>query len=968
MKIKTQFHENITTLHIGTEPMRCYYLPQTLDGKLSGQLLSGCDWRFFYGASYLEVPDTFVCEKQAGWDSVPVPSCWQHTGYDRPQYTNVRYPIPYDPPYVPQENPCGAYQRDFMLTDTDRKQKQYLYFEGVDSCFYLWINGKFVGYSQVTHSSSEFDITAYTVTGENLLSVLVLKWSDGTYLEDQDKFRTSGIIRDVYLLLRPESHVKDYRVTTSLQKDKALVEVNITKTQGNPAVSCNLSLDGTDISGEKTEAGFRFLVEHPKCWTAETPELYQLTLTVPEEIITQKVGIREISRKNGVLLLNGKPILLKGVNRHDSDPFTGPVVDRDHVRRDLRLMKEGNVNAIRTSHYPNAPWFPELCSEYGFYLIDETDLETHGTESIYGGDTNLIPADPTFEAAILDRVQLCVTRDINQPSVLIWSLGNECGYGSCLEAAAAWVKDFDSTRLVHYENTWMAKPNADFRNLDFYSRMYPSMADVDTYLSDPKYPEKPYMLCEYAHAMGNGPGDLEDYMQRMRRYPQFCGGFIWEWCDHAVYAGNTKDGKPILHYGGDSGEELHDGNFCVDGLVSPLRHPGSGYWEMKQVYRPVRASVDGGEVFVENCMDFQNLKEFISIYGVLSRRGETLWEGKISVPDCIPGERTVLDFSMPKNAEEGTTLLLRYIQLQDLPLTPKNSQLGFDQLILSQVEQDVPQLMPGQLDIRERGRYLEIRGSDFIYTLDSFTGLFSSLQKNGKEILKKPMEYCAFRAPMDNDRRIVNEWKEAGYDRIHPRVYNCDVNGNVIHYQLSLGAMAIRPMMRINLTWQISVDGTFSCHMECERPENMPWLGRFGLILPLDRNQDTVSYYGYGPGESYCDKHQAAWLDRFQIKVENMGEDNIKPQENGSRWNCYDVKIGTLRVTARQAFSFNAAPYSVAQITNLHHNYELPESDSIYFHLDYKMSGVGSNSCGPVLAEPYQLSETNFIWEFTIEL
>ncbi len=967
MKIENIYHENLEQLHIGTEPDRCYYLPRDPQGALSGRLLSSRDWRFFYGTSYLEVPDAFVSEKQEDWDRVAVPSCWQHTGYDRPQYTNVRYAIPYDPPYVPQENPCGAYQRDFVLTEEDRKKKQYLYFEGVDSCFYLWVNGVFAGYSQISHSSSEFDITPYTVTGENLLSVLVLKWCDGTYLEDQDKFRTSGIIRDVHLLLRPQEHIRDFRVQTHLKGDDALVTVDITEVLGAPAVSCELTWEGSRIPGEAVGGGFRFAVTQPKCWTAETPDLYELTLSVPGETIVQKVGIREVSREKGVLLLNGRPILFRGVNRHDSDPYTGPVVDREHVLRDLRLMKAGNINAIRTSHYPNAPWFVELCNEYGFYLIDETDLETHGTQCIYGGAVNLIPEDPAFAPAILDRVQHCVRRDINQPAVLIWSLGNECGYGVCLEQAAAWAKGFDPTRLVHYENTWMASADADYSNLDFHSRMYQSMEEVDAYIASPDFPDKPYLLCEYAHAMGNGPGDLEDYMLRMRRYPMFCGGFIWEWCDHAVYAGTTRQGKPMLHYGGDSGEELHDGNFCVDGLVSPLRRPGSGYLEMKQVYRPVRAAMENGRVLVENCMDFSDLLGTVAIHGTISRRGQTLWAGEIPTPACPANKTAALEIELPQEPLEGTTLLLRYTQVQELPLTAQGSELGIDQLILAPVEQTVPEVLPGEVQIRQEGRYVQIRGKDFPYQLDSFTGLFASLEKQGRQLLKAPMEFSIFRAPTDNDRNVVNQWREAGYDRVRPRVYSCEPQGNAVSCRLSLGAMAIRPAVKIELLWQISADGTLHCRMHGERPEDMPWLPRFGVVMQMQPTQEPVCYYGYGPEESYWDKHHAQWLDRFSVQPEDLPDENIKPQETGSRWNCYEVQVKNVHVTARQPFGFCVSAYSVDQLTQAKHDYELPESDSIYFHLDYKMSGVGSNSCGPELAEQYRLCETSFDWEFALE-
>ena len=962
MELPRICHENLNILHLGTETMRCWYLPEE-----GSHLLSGSNWRFFYGHNYFEVPEEFT-EKKMDWTYITVPSCWQHLGYDQSQYTNVRYPIPYDPPYVPSENPCGAYQKVFPLTEEDRKKRQYLYFEGVDSCFYVWVNGKFVGYSQVSHSSSEFEITGCTVTGDNLLSILVLKWCDGTYLEDQDKFRTSGIIRDVHLLLRPGDHVGNYRVKTEVSGNLAHVDLELTQLVGNPQVSASLHFEHQSFEGKKTEKGFRFIVENPRLWNAEEPYLYNLTISVPGETICQRVGIRTVSRENGVLKVNGAPILLKGVNRHDSDPYVGPCVTRAHVQRDLVLMNEGNVNAIRTSHYPNAPWLPELCNEYGYYLIDEADLETHGTESIYYGDTNLIPQDEKFAPAILDRVQRCVTRDINQPSVIIWSMGNECGYGPCLEQAAAWIRSFDSSRMIHYENLWMAGEDADVSNLDLYSRMYRSMEEMDAYFADPKYPEKPYILCEYAHAMGNGPGDLEDYMQKMRSIPNFAGGFIWEWCDHAVYTGKAENGMPVLHYGGDSGETLHDGNFCVDGLVSPMREKSTGYFEMKQVYRPVRVTLEDGRLLAENCLDFRNLQDYADIYGELNRRGETLWRGWIPTPDVKPWCKAPIHYTIPDDLQEGTTLILRYLLKQNENLLPEGYQMGFDQIILSEPEEKLPEIQGGIVSFREKGRSLVISGDRFQYTLDLFTGLFSSLQKDGQETLKKPMEYCCFRAPLDNDRWIVKEWRDAGYDRIRCRVYEHKIEGNRIHLRLSLAADCVRPMLYADLTWAVSGDGVLLCSMDCRRGERMPWLGRFGIVMPLSKDQSQVSYYGYGPYECYVDSHHCCWLDHFETDASRMGFSYLKPQESGSRFGCLEARVGHVQVRGEKPFSFNASPWSVAELSRCRHNYELSQSDTIYFHLDYKMSGLGSSSCGPALYEPYRFAEENFHWEFSLEI
>lgn len=968
MKIANNYHETLKAMHIGTEPMRCYYQPLTADGKPESRLLSGCNWNLGYYSSIADVPEEFA-KVPLPLEELYVPSCWQNMGYDQAQYTNVRYPIPFDPPFVPHKNPCGAYQHILNLSDTDLQKEQYLYFEGVDSCFYLWINGAFAGYSQVSHSPSEFNITPYTNIGENLVSVLVLKWCDGTYLEDQDKFRTSGIFRDVYLLLRPQNHVRDFRVSTKLLENTAVVQVDLTELCGQPDVWCRLTGNDKSYEAERTENGFQFTVPNPVLWNAESPQLYTLEIYTNEEKIVQQVGIRQLCWEGGILRLNGKPIFLRGVNRHDSDPYVGAAIDRKHAIRDLQMMKEANVNAIRTSHYPNAPWFVELCNQYGFYLIAEADVEAHGTEAIYAGDTNLLGDSELFAPAILDRVQRCVRRDINQPSVLIWSLGNESGYGIGFEQAAAWVKNFDPTRLVHYENMWSAKPDADLHNLDLYSRMYPSIQSMEEHFANPDRVLKPYVLCEYAHAMGNGPGDLEDYMQCMLRHPEACGGFVWEWCDHAVYAGKTDDGKPILHYGGDSGEDLHDGNFCVDGLVSPLRNPNPGYWEMKNVYRPVRAERDrdSGEILLHNLYAFSNLKDCVEIHASLLRYEKCLAQWIVPAPDCAPGEKEKLVLPLTENIQDGTTLLLRYLSTKDAPSCGK--QLGFDQIILKAPKIQIPTCVCGTVTIRETDHFLTILGEDFSYTLSKHTGLFSSLCRHGKEYLDAPMTYSVFRAPTDNDRRIVSSWREAGYDRAYPRVYSCewDNTGKII-CNLSLTANAARPILRIKLTWTIGADGRLFCDLHGEREDFLPYLPRFGMVLPLPADNKQVSYYGYGPGESYVDKHQAAYLDVFTTTVDDMAYDYLMPQESGSRYGCYSATVGDITVFAENPFSFQASRYSVEDLTAATHNYALTPENQIYFHVDYAMSGIGSNSCGPELSPRYRLDETEPHWHFLIQL
>ena len=535
-----KMHENPDVLHVGTCQNRSYFLPKAPeDGEESTRvcLLNGT-WSFRYFDSFLDVfpegSEGEICFDEEDMDEIEVPSCWQNAGYDRHQYTNVRYPFPYDPPYVPDENPCGLYLRRFYMNAEDLTQKIYLNFEGVDSCFYLWINEQFAGYSQVSHSTSEFDITDLLNEGENSVAVLVVKWCDGSYLEDQDKLRMSGIFRDVYLIRRPLAHIRDYFVKTTVSDDLSHADIRVEMDFiGLPDVTAEL-YDAEGALLESTAgAEPNFALENPHLWNAEDPYQYTIVFRTADEVIEQKVGISKIEIRDSVLYFNNVKIKLRGVNRHDSDPVTGYTISREQAKRDLFLMKQHNINAVRTSHYPNAPWFLQLCSEYGFYVIAEADIEGHGAAVQTGGYGMDEYADnalnPIFDKAIMDRIQRSVIRDKNNACVLMWSYGNETGWGPSFEKAGAWVREYDPSRLTHYENTYYdARGHKnDLSSLTTESRMYSAPEWIDEYMVDPKY-TKPLVLCEYIHAMGNGPGDAEQYQQLIMKYDRFMGGFVWE--------------------------------------------------------------------------------------------------------------------------------------------------------------------------------------------------------------------------------------------------------------------------------------------------------------------------------------------------------------------------------------------------------------------------------------------------------
>ncbi|MDO4332740.1 MAG: glycoside hydrolase family 2 TIM barrel-domain containing protein [Eubacteriales bacterium] len=984
MKVE-KYYENLQVLHVGTMENRCYYVPRSADGKSRSRVLSGKDWKFAYFPCVEAVPDKFpdTDYRPSGFLNMEVPGCWQMKGFDQKQYTNIRYPFPYDPPYVPDENPCGAYLKDFELNEKEALMRRFLYFGGVDSCFYVWVNGEFVGYSQVSHSPSEFEITRQTRPGRNRLSVLVMKWCDGSYLEDQDKLRFSGIFRDVTLLLRPAEFVHDFTVTTSMEPGdcRACVDVRFDRVEGHPVIACGLEdAAGNQLALNGSHGGpIRFIVKNPVLWNAEQPYQYVLRIFTEEELIVQKVGIRTIGVKDGAILLNGQQVKFRGVNRHDSHPVKGATVSKEDVKKDLRLMKEHNINAIRTSHYPNAPWFPGLCSEYGFYLIAEADLECHGTVTIYkGGDDTfgLLAQDPDWAQAFLDRQKRNVIRDKNEASVIFWSMGNESGYGTNFEDAGRWIKSYDPTRLLHYEGSiWETGGyKNDVSMLDVVSRMYPSTEWVKEYCEDVRM-RKPLILCEFVHAMGNGPGDIEDYMRLMNAYDKFCGGFVWEWCDHATYEGGAAEGRDAYHYGGDAGEFPHDGNFCMDGLVYPDRRPHAGLLEWKNEIRPVRAQLtdpEEGCIALQNMLDFTDLAEAAEILYEVKKNGELLAQGEFHDVACKPRQTAQIVIpGLKELASDRTYLKLTYVQKADGLLTKKGRVMGFDQFALfEERERELTLAKAGKVELEEKQDGYLLKSDSFRYFFGKKKAAFLFMEKDGREIIEKPMEWCVYRAPADNDMYIRKDWEEAGYDRPWTKVYACGAEALDQSVQItcdfSIAAAYRQPYLRVKAKWEVNAEGAVKLTVDAKKEMEFPYLPRFGLTLTLPEDENEVQYFGYGPQESYRDKHRASWMDRFDTTVARLHEDYVRPQENGSHYHCYEVQVGRLLAEGGRPFSFNASYYTVEELAQKKHNYELEKSGYVILHLDYAMSGVGSNSCGPELLEQYRLNEEEMHWEMLL--
>lgn len=1133
-------YENLHILHENTMPNRNYYIPAgkaystSLDARdLSDrvQFLNGT-WKFRYYDSIYKLQDEFYSEGYdiSGFDDIPVPSVWQMHGYDYHQYTNVRYPFAFDPPYVPKDNPCGAYVTDFDYDQNEDAPLAHLNFEGVDSCFYVWLNGRYVGYSQVSHSTSEFDITEFIINGSNRLCVLVLKWCDGSYLEDQDKFRMSGIFRDVYILKRSEGAVYDYFIKTSCDDiteptkadvtidftaftkyscvedrfssksetvvDKGAdsnvdIEVTILDADGSicssGCVKCEISAqsdantNAAEIKTTVSSSSITLSIDSPVLWNAERPFLYTVIIRCAGEVITDRIGIREITIENKVVYINGMPIKFHGVNRHDSDPVTGFTISREQIIKDMSLMKQHNVNAIRTSHYPNAPYFYELCDEYGFYVIDEADIEAHGPSELYYADNSWdnkaarwnepIANNPEFCESILDRIRRCVIRDKNRASVVIWSMGNESAYGVTFEEALAWVKSYDSSRLTHYESAQYTdgRRKYDYSNLDLYSRMYPSISEMAEYIDGDG--DKPYILCEYCHAMGNGPGDLEDYFQFFDSHETTCGGFVWEWCDHAIYRGKAANGKAMYAYGGDNGETIHDGNFCMDGLVYPDRRPHTGLLEFKNINRPVRITgydETNGVLTLHNYMDFTDIRDYLTMSYEVTCDGQVIASGDIDVPSVAPhGDGTISlrlitemqnliqnlsaingsDNSDSSISDDCSSVAERFDDkacINDMiphraflrviykaavgsAFVNEGDVLGFDEVELDSPKQNTDELMDktsalskaqdttsAPLHISETNTEFVISGSNFEYTFDRNTGNFAGIVVDGQELLSAPCDKTIWRAPTDNDRNIKNEWFRAHYDMVSERTYetSCIIKNDlaVITCTSCLSAPTVQPVLRINAEWTVSAEGTITAGLHVTKNPEFPVLPRFGARMVLRKDMRNVNYIGMGPYESYIDKHHASWHGAFSASIDEMHEDYIMPQENGSHFDCSYVQISapgandeadknssdknnsagsssyqsicntqtastiaattahSISVTSAVPFSMNASPYTAEELTNAAHNYELPESNKSVLCIDYRQNGIGSNSCGPELDEKYRFDEDEWEFRFTMHV
>ncbi|MCR5118509.1 MAG: DUF4981 domain-containing protein [Lachnospiraceae bacterium] len=988
---KMIYHEDPRRLHIGTLKEHAYFIPfmkgqdpfADREKSKAFELLNG-NWDFKYYPSVLELEDDFLNMRFG--KKIAVPANWQLHGYDRPQYTNVVYPIPFDPPYVPDDDPVGIYRREYEY-EADGLQR-ILCFEGVDSCLYLFVNDEFAGYSQVSHRTSEFDITKYLKPGKNKLTAAVLKWCDGTYLEDQDKIRLSGIFRDVYMLSRPKKRIEDYRIKTDTGRGGKNVGLEITVKGADTKISL-YSAEG-ELLGKadaKSDEKAVLKLKEAKLWSAETPVLYRLVIESDKELIGEKVGFRKISIDKGVVKLNDVPLKFRGVNRHDSYPDTGYVASMEQMRKDLILMKQHNINAIRTSHYPNAPRFYQLCDEYGFYVIDEADLEAHGCIDVYQdfkwskkggyGGIALLASDKRFREAILDREKALVSRDVNRPCVVFWSLGNESGYGTNLREGAILVKEMDDTRPVHYESMHHLDDTPD-DVLDMVSRMYPSPKDMKEFLKDKKE-KRPYILCEYCHSMGNGPGDLEDYREVFYSDKRFAGGLIWEWCDHSVPTGRTEDGRVKYGYGGDFGERHNDGNFCMDGLCYPDRTPHTGLKEVKQVYRPIRVreGEKAGEYILQSFLAFANAGEMLEGHYEITTEGKKICGGSYSF-DLEPLGETKTEVKEAKAVmPEDSYIRFYFTAKKKEAWCEKGFEVCFDQLKLKCGKKAVKQKKEsfGAPTVKAEALMLYIQAGNIVYTFDKRSGTFVSIKADGKELLTRPMQFNFFRAPTDNDN-MRGDWYRVHLNDYDTKIYSVKLTEGKdrvsITADASYGWNMYQPFVRLKTSYTIDTKGRLNISSEGETSEKISFLPRFGIRLFLTKAFKNFEYLGYGPGESYIDKHRASYFGAFSGKVADNHEDYIKPQENSSHYGCRKLTVrnknNVLSFGAPDTFSFNISEYTQEELAAKRHNYELEKCGDTVLCVDAEMAGVGSASCGPALAEKYRIALPHIKLDLTMEI
>ena len=967
------YHQDPKAFRVNECATHAYFIPYESEESLSSPReesayytdLNG-EWLFRYEASVYDMDEFYKSGYSIdGFCEITVPEVWQTRGVDRAQYQSSPYTFIFDPPFVPEKNPCGAYIKHFELSPKHGKRYE-LHLEGKDSCTYVWLNGSFVGYGECPHCDSCFDLTPYLKDGDNCLAILVLKWCSGTYLDDQDKIRLSGLFRSVYILERSENGIEDFSILTN---NEGQVHIEV-KTDSDVRVKLRRNDDILCV-GSIRNRKCDLLVNEPVLWSAEHPELYEIILECEGEFVRQRFGFREIKREGRAVLLNGQPIKLYGVNRHDSSP-DGYVTSLEFIKNELYLMKRHNINAIRTSHYPNDPRFYELCDELGFYVMCEADMECHGCH--YVSQWVKVVGEPTFAEAIHDRIDRTYQAFKNFSSVCIWSLGNESDWGNNLKNEAVYIHKVDRSRLLHYEGV-MHRPGVEvpegergisdeevefiLDTFDLKSKMYTEIKDLGVMTLPQSRIDLPLVLCEYSHAMGNSCGDLRFYDEAVQSAESFFGTFVWEWCDHGLRLAD-KDGKEYFGYGGDYGEKHHRGNVCMDGMVSPDRQPHSALLEAKAVFAPMRVALEDGSLVFLNRNMFTDLSAYSFVLSVRADDKE-VHSSPLSV-SCAPGESVKLDIPLLPVQGKDRVMYVRAVTKESSPWADRGHPVAEYSFRLED-EQMVPDAPQGAPLVTENHNSFVVSGKGFSYVFRKDEGVLSQIIRNGKEILCSAMAFNCYRAPTDNDvsisaaKDVYHKWRgdvsfgDIAYPEVSVRNFNCRVESDcvVLGGDFIFSVQGRKHISRGRLEYAIYSDGTMRISQSSRIAENLNyWLPRYGYIFALSEYAQDITYFGYGPAESYEDKCSHALIGRYSYVQDDPKGAYEKPQENGSHngteWVSLCVGGQVLRVDGR--FSFCASKYDQVDMTVARHRKDLREIGATNLYIDYRMSGVGSASCG----------------------
>lgn len=929
-------------------------------------------------------------------DDITVPGNWQLQGYGKMHYSDLWYNFPINPPYVPTENPTGIYKRTFFVEESYRDKKIIIRFCGVDSAYHLWINGKEVGYSKVARNESEFDITDIIRVGEeNDVTVRVYQWSDGTYLEDQDMWWESGIFRDVELIGVPKDGINDYKVIADLDDEykNGIFKVEaFLRTTKEVNVTFELVDAGENTVFTKTvvakegKACIDEVIADVNHWTAETPYLYKLFMTVEDdgqivEVIPQNVGFRNIRLNGETFLVNGVAIKFKGVNRHDYSPQNGRVVSREEIEKDIILMKQFNINAIRTSHYPNSYYLYDLCDEYGMYLIAETDLECHGFELT--GDYKWITDDPSWELAYISRMTRMIERDKNHPAIIFWSLGNESAFGCNFRKMTDVAHEMDPTRLVHYEGDF------DVESADVYSTMY-------TWIENPKKPylmkdiieksKKPHVHCEYCHAMGNGPGNLKDYQDLVYAHDKLQGGFVWEWFDHGIES-FTESGEKYYRYGGDFGDDPSNKDFCIDGLIMPDRTPSPGLYEYKKVIEPITTTavdIQKGIINLLSRYDFANLDRFNLVYKVMED-DVILQTGFMAVPSIEA--RANKDITLPYDlsaikVKPGAHYYVNisYQLREDTSYASSGHELATAQFELPLYKEGIVVRPEGILNVEKEHTTLHVKGANFSLDFNLVNGNLMNIVRDGMQVLSKGPRLTLWRAPISNDMEIIDKLKKVYFLHLeHEVVMNIDyhMEGNILKVEVDTINSTTNSAWHFKTKYVytvcpsgdilIDVEGTPSGRVDLA-PDMLP---RIGVSMHLDKSMEHVRYFGMGPGENYADSKEAAQMGLYANTVDGLFTNYVIPQENGNHMGCKWVSMTNdrgmgLLASTEGDFNFSASWYEDKDLDDAKHTCDLVKRDYIVFNVDYKQNALGTNSCGQWQLDKYRAKFEDFKLSFRL--